>query len=134
MGEAKRRQKLDPNFGKSPRIDIPVKSAMQFIRKAVSSSIQLNRGGSLCVLTNDERGYRLEVIEAVRKHLEDKIFEIPTQIFMLPEGIPFNPNSSDPFEGLVCVFSQRGNQELKSIQSGSMSKSAPCREITTIRL
>jgi hypothetical protein len=43
MGEAKRRQKLDPNFGKSQPIDIQVKSAMRFIRKAVSSSIQLNR-------------------------------------------------------------------------------------------
>lgn len=116
MGEAKRRQKLDPNFGKSQPIDIQVKSAMRFIRKAVSSSIQLNRGCSFCVLTNDERGYQPEVIEAVRKHLQDKIFEIPTQIFMLPKGIPVNPNRSDPFDGLVCVFSQRENQELKSLQ------------------
>jgi len=116
MGKAKRHQKLDPNFGKSQPIDIQVKSAMRFIRKAVSNSIQLNRECVFCLLTNKDRGYQPEVIEAVRQHLQDKIFETPTQVFMLPEGIADNSNRSDPFYGFVCVFSQRENQELKSLQ------------------
>lgn len=71
------------------------------------------RGSDSCViqLTNDNKGFKPDVIEAVKERVEGMQFDIPTHISILPLGK--EPSSQMLFDGLEDIYCN--SDELKRI-------------------
>ena len=65
MGEAKRRKKLDPNYGKSN----PLKDACRMIDDFLSKNPQMDEDSHFLLFTNKERGCTEKEIEILQKEI-----------------------------------------------------------------
>ncbi len=65
MGEAKRRKKLDPNYGKSN----PLKDACRMIDDFLSKNPQMDEESHFLLFTNKDRGCTEQEIDMLQKEI-----------------------------------------------------------------
>lgn len=81
MGEAKRRKRLDPNYGKSN----PLRDAYQMIDNFFSQNSPGDRECTFLLFTNQDRGCTEEEIEMLRKEIPLRYQSQNFTIWILPK-------------------------------------------------
>ncbi len=81
MGEAKRRKKLDPNYGKSN----PLKDACRLIDDFLDQNPQMDEESYVLLFTNKDRGCTEQEIEMLRKEIPLRYEGKRFTIWVLPK-------------------------------------------------
>lgn len=85
--------------------------ALRTIHKSYRTTLLRGADSCLIQLTNDNKGFKADVIELVKERLVGMTFDIPTHISILPNGK--KESNETLFDGLEDIYCN--SDELKQI-------------------